>query len=73
MTEILLRNEPEDGVLVLTMNRPGARNALNLELVEAMADAPPVRASRCDDFHAPAAATACVSVHTSPPVPEPSC
>ena len=39
MTEILLRNEPEDGVLVLTMNRPGARNALNLELVEAMADA----------------------------------
>ena len=39
MTEILLRNEPEDGVLVLAMNRPEARNALNLELVEAMADA----------------------------------
>jgi enoyl-CoA hydratase len=39
MTDILLRNEPEDGVLVLTMNRPDARNAISLELADELADA----------------------------------
>ena len=34
MTDILLRSEEADGVLLLTMNRPDARNAISLELAE---------------------------------------
>lgn len=36
MSEVLLTEEPADGVLQLTMNRPEARNAVSLELVDAM-------------------------------------
>lgn len=36
---VLLQDEPADGVLLLTLNRPEARNALSIELVEALAEA----------------------------------
>jgi len=36
MTDILLQNRPHDGVLLLTLNRPAKRNALNMELVLAL-------------------------------------
>lgn len=36
---VLLQSEPADGVLLLMLNRPDARNALSIELVEALADA----------------------------------
>lgn len=39
MSEVLLRDEPADGVLLLTLNRPAARNAIDLALLDAMTDA----------------------------------
>ena len=39
MKSVLLISEPADGVLLLTLNRPEARNALNLDLVEAFTEA----------------------------------
>jgi enoyl-CoA hydratase len=36
---VLLSDRPHDGVLVLTMNRPDSRNALDLELCHALHDA----------------------------------
>lgn len=39
MTDILLRSEAADGVLLLTMNRPDARNAISLELADALSAA----------------------------------
>lgn len=39
MTGVLLVEESAEGVMLLTLNRPEARNALNLELVDALADA----------------------------------
>jgi len=38
MSEPVLRYETEGGVVVLTLNRPGKRNALNRALVEALMD-----------------------------------
>lgn len=39
MSGVLLREEPADGVLLLTLNRPAARNAIDLALLDAMTDA----------------------------------
>jgi enoyl-CoA hydratase len=36
MTGVLISETPADGVLLLTLNRPAQRNALDLELTEAM-------------------------------------
>lgn len=36
MTDCLLKEEPSEGVLLLTLNRPDARNAINIELVNAL-------------------------------------
>ncbi len=38
MSEILLREETEDGILVLTLNRPEAMNCFNFDLLAALAD-----------------------------------
>src|SRR5260221_2888969 len=35
-TDLVLREEPEDGILVLRLNRPESLNALNSDLVEAL-------------------------------------
>ena len=35
-TDLVLREEPEDGILVLRLNRPDSLNALNSDLVEAL-------------------------------------
>lgn len=34
--DVLLRAVPEDGIVVLTLNRPAARNALSIELLDAL-------------------------------------
>jgi enoyl-CoA hydratase len=39
MSSVLLLSEPVEGVMLLTLNRPEARNAINLELVDALTDA----------------------------------
>jgi enoyl-CoA hydratase len=39
MSDVLLCSEAGDGVLLLTMNRPDARNAISLELTEALSAA----------------------------------
>lgn len=39
MSEVLRIEEPASGVMLLTLNRPDARNAINLELVGALAEA----------------------------------
>jgi enoyl-CoA hydratase len=39
VTDILLRSEVAEGVLLLTMNRPDARNAISLELAEELSAA----------------------------------
>ncbi len=39
MAEILLRDRPDESVLMLTLNRPEARNALNAALLAAIAEA----------------------------------
>jgi len=38
MPEILLREETEDGILILTLNRPEAMNCFNFDLLAALAD-----------------------------------
>jgi enoyl-CoA hydratase/carnithine racemase len=38
MPEILLREETEDGILILTLNRPEAMNCFNSDLLAALAD-----------------------------------
>ncbi len=39
MADILLQEKPEDGILVLTLNRPEAMNCFNLDLLAALAGA----------------------------------
>ncbi|MBB3940323.1 enoyl-CoA hydratase [Novosphingobium fluoreni] len=39
MTEVLLKQEPAEGVLMLTLNRPAARNAIDLGLLDALTNA----------------------------------
>jgi enoyl-CoA hydratase len=36
MSDVLLREEAADGVLLLTLNRPSARNAIDLDLLDAL-------------------------------------
>lgn len=38
MAEILLQERTEEGILILTLNRPGAMNCFNFELLAALAD-----------------------------------
>ncbi len=47
MTETILRATPRPGVLLLTLNRPEKRNALNVEMLGALAAA--LEAARADD------------------------
>ncbi len=37
--QLVLTTRPDDGIAVVTMNRPSARNALSLELIDALGDA----------------------------------
>lgn len=59
MSDVLLIEEPSDGVLLLSLNRPAQRNALDIELVAAMNAA-------FDDFAGNARWRAAILAGTSP-------